>query len=148
MSKHLFLSSETPVATIHAMKYRTPPSITIAYVEDEPSIAQLLVSGLSLFGIEVHPVYSSAEQLLNVVEKESLAKIDIFFFDIRLPKKTGIELAEELRERGEKRPFVLVSAWPSPPQDKLDEIDALFLSKPFDFPDVIKTIQTLSTNGA
>lgn len=122
--------------------------MTIAYVEDEPSIAQLLVSGLSLFGIEVHPVYSSAEQLLNVVGKENLSKIDIFFFDIRLPKKTGIELAEELRQRGEKRPFVLVSAWPSPPQEKLEELEAIFLSKPFDFPDVIKTIQMLSQNNA
>ena len=41
-------------------------------------------------------------------------------------------------------PFVLVSAWPSPPQEELNAIDATFLPKPFDFPDVIRTIQTLS----
>lgn len=121
------------------------PSVTIAYVEDEPSIAQLLVSGLSLFGIEVHPVYSSGEQLLAVVQDDAtFEKVDIFFFDIRLPRMTGIELAQALREMGEKRPFVLVSAYPSPSQEQLDKIDALFLSKPFDFPDVIRTVQSLS----
>jgi DNA-binding response OmpR family regulator len=126
------------------MKKEPKPIVTIAYVEDEPSIAQLLVSGLSLFGIHVHPVYSSAEQLLEVVDDPSFNKIDVFFFDIRLPKMTGIELAQALRSRGEKRPFVLASAWPSPSQEELDEIGAIFLSKPFDFPDLIKTIQALA----
>ncbi|MEM7335307.1 MAG: response regulator [Chloroflexota bacterium] len=121
----------------------TDPTARIVYVEDEPSIAQLLVSGLSLFGIEVHPLYASAEELLNTATEETFKHIDLFFFDIRLPKMTGLELAKELRKRGEKRPFVLVSAWPSPSSDELEAISATFLPKPFDFPDVIKTIQSL-----
>lgn len=125
------------------MKTLSTPPIQVVYVEDEPSIAQLLVSGLGLFGIEVRPLYTNAEELLNQTDEEALQDADIFFFDIRLPKMTGIELAEALRARGEKRPFVLVSAWPKPPQEKLDEIQASFLPKPFDFPDVIQTIQTL-----
>ncbi|MFQ5422141.1 MAG: hypothetical protein ACE5EY_17475, partial [Anaerolineae bacterium] len=40
-------------------------NITVVYVEDEPNIAQLLVSGLGLFGITVYPVYMSAEALLD-----------------------------------------------------------------------------------
>lgn len=121
----------------------TDPTARIVYVEDEPSIAQLLVSGLSLFGIEVHPLYASSEELLNTATEETFKHIDLFFFDIRLPKMTGLELAKELRKRGEKRPFVLVSAWPSPSSDELEAISATFLPKPFDFPDVIKTIQSL-----
>lgn len=117
--------------------------INIIYVEDEPSIAQLLVSGLGLFGITVRPVFMSAEELLDNLEREELKSADMLFFDIRLPKMTGVELATELRERGEKRPFVLVSAWPAPSQKKLNEIQAVFLPKPFDFPDVIRTIQQL-----
>lgn len=126
----------------------TPPSTQVVYVEDEPSIAQLLVSGLGLFGIEVHPLYTSAEELLKHADGDAYDHADIFFFDIRLPKMTGIELAEALRRKGEKRPFVLVSAWPPPSQEQLDKIDATFLPKPFDFPDVIQTIQKLTgTNG-
>ncbi|MCA9918935.1 MAG: response regulator [Anaerolineales bacterium] len=120
-------------------------TVKIAYVEDEPSIAQLLVSGLGLFGIEVKPVFMSAEDLLTQVDSPELEEIDLFFFDIRLPKMTGMELAGKLREHGEKRPFVLVSAWPAPPSDTLQKIGAEFLPKPFDFPDVVQTIQKLAT---
>lgn len=125
------------------MSNSQPIQIHIVYVEDEPNIAQLLVSGLGLFGISVHPVFMSAEALLDNMEMPEFEKADLFFFDIRLPKMTGLELAQELRERGEKRPFVLVSAWPAPSESELDAIDAQFLPKPFDFPDVIQTIQQL-----
>lgn len=118
--------------------------VKIVYVEDEPSIAQLLVSGLGLFGIDVHPVFTSAEALLDNMENGLFDEADMFFFDIRLPRMTGLELAAELRKRGEKRPFVLVSAWPSPSKEKLSELGAEFLPKPFDFPDVVQTIQRLS----
>ena len=117
--------------------------IKVIYVEDEPSIARLLSSGLGLFGITVHPIFMSAEDLLAEVGGDAFNNADILMFDIRLPKMTGVELAGELRRRGEKRPFVLVSAWPPPTKDKLKEIDALFLPKPFDFPDVVQTIQQL-----
>ena len=120
-------------------------TVKIAYVEDEPSIAQLLVSGLRLFGIEVKPVFMNAEDLLNQANEPELAEVDLFFFDIRLPKMTGMELAGKLRELGEERPFVLVSAWPSPATKDLEKIGAVFLPKPFDFPDVIQTIQRLTS---
>ncbi|GJM41457.1 MAG: hypothetical protein DHS20C20_17390 [Ardenticatenaceae bacterium] len=122
-------------------------TVKIAYVEDEPSIAQLLVSGLGLFGIDVQPVFMSAEDLLKNMGGPELEEVDLFFFDIRLPKMTGLELAEKLREHGEKRPFVLVSAWPSPTNEALQKIGAEFLPKPFDFPDVVQTIQKLATEG-
>lgn len=123
------------------------PEIKVAYVEDEPSIAQLLASGLGLFGILVHPIFMSSEALLENINKAELGEVDMLFFDIRLPGINGMELAKELRNRGEKRPFVIVSAWPRPPQSELDAIDAKFLPKPFDFPDVIRTVQMLKAGG-
>jgi DNA-binding response OmpR family regulator len=117
--------------------------IKVVYVEDEPSIAKLLSSGLGLFGIRVSPIFMSAEEPLDHVGEESFNEGDILMFDIRLPKMTGVDLAGKLREKGEKRPFVLVSAWPSPSKEKLQEIGAVFLPKPFDFPDVVQTIQKL-----
>lgn len=118
--------------------------ITVAYVEDEPSIAQLLSSGLGLFGICVNPIYMSAEELLDNQENPVFTTADILLFDIRLPKMTGMELAAELRARGDKRPLVLVSAWPKPDQETLDSISAAFLPKPFDFPDVVNTLKALA----
>lgn len=117
--------------------------IKVVYVEDEPSIARLLSSGLGLFGINVHPIFMSAEDLLAAVDGSEFNSADILMFDIRLPKMTGMDLAGELRKRGETRPFVLVSAWPPPSKESLEEIGATFLPKPFDFPDVVQTIQKL-----
>lgn len=119
-------------------------NIKVLYVEDEPSIAKLLCSGLGLFGIEVDPIFMSAEELLVHIGDEEFADANILMFDIRLPKMTGLELAQELRKKGEERPFVLVSAWPSPTQEQLRRIRAVFLPKPFDFPDVVQTIQKLA----
>jgi DNA-binding response OmpR family regulator len=117
--------------------------IRIVYVEDEPSIAQLLASGLGLFGIHVDPIFMSAEELLENMDRAEYREADLLFFDIRLPKMTGLDLAGELRSRGEARPLVLVSAWPPPTNKELGRLDAVFLPKPFDFPDVIKTVQSL-----
>ncbi|VAW34854.1 hypothetical protein MNBD_CHLOROFLEXI01-620 [hydrothermal vent metagenome] len=125
------------------LNHNLQETVKIAYVEDEPSIAQLLVSGLGLFGIEVKPIFMNAEDMLKQADSAELEDIDLFFFDIRLPKMTGLELANKLRERGEERPFVLISAWPTPPASELERIGAVFLPKPFDFPDVIQTIQKL-----
>lgn len=118
-------------------------NIRIVYVEDEPSIAQLLASGLGLFGIHVDPIFMSAEELLENTDRQEYQVADLLFFDIRLPKMTGLDLASELRSRGEARPIVLVSAWPPPTTPELAKLKAEFLPKPFDFPDVIKTIQKL-----
>jgi two-component system OmpR family response regulator len=118
--------------------------IRIIYVEDEPNIAELVSKGLKLFGIEVDPIYSSAEELLEHCSTSHLAHADIFFFDIRLPRMTGLELAARLRELGEKRPFIMVSAWPPPPRKQLQELGALFLAKPFSFPDMVQTIHHLA----
>lgn len=121
--------------------------IRVAYVEDEPSIAQLLSSGLGLFGIVVCPIYMSAEALIDNMDNPKLESAEILIFDIRLPGITGLELAKQLRSQGEKRPFVLVSAWPKPPARELKEIGAAFIPKPFDFADVVQTIQGLSTKS-
>ncbi|MCB9418415.1 MAG: response regulator [Ardenticatenaceae bacterium] len=126
------------------MNQEAKDTIRIVYVEDEPSIAQLLVSGLGLFGIHVDPIFMSAEELLENTDRQEYQQADLLFFDIRLPKMTGLELANELRARGETRPLVMVSAWPPPTNLELANIQAVFLPKPFDFPDVIQTIQKLS----
>lgn len=119
-------------------------TIHVIYVEDEPSIAELLSNGLELFGIKVHPIYTSAEELLeNMEDSTEFATADMFVFDIRLPGRTGLELAGELRANGEKRPFIVVSAWPHPSEELLDNLGAVFLPKPFSFPDVVQTIKEL-----
>jgi len=117
--------------------------VSVIYVEDEPNLAELLKAGLGLFGMKVHPIYCSAEALLAKLGSPEYAEADIMVLDIRLPGLTGLELAKQLRERGDRRPIVVVSAFNRPDQAVLDEIGATFQPKPFDFEAIVSTINAL-----
>jgi DNA-binding response OmpR family regulator len=117
--------------------------VIVLYVEDEPSLAELLRAGLALFGMVVSPIYCSSEELLGKITSPEFAAADILFLDIRLPGLTGLELAKKLRTHGDKRPIVIVSAYNRPDSAVLDEISAAFQPKPFDFDEIVHTIQTL-----
>ncbi len=117
--------------------------VTVLYVEDEPSIAALLRDGLGLFGIKVFPIYPSAEPVLTRLSDEEVQSADICFFDIRLPGMTGLELARTLREAGDTRPFVIVSAYHPPDAGLLESLRARFMPKPFDFAGIVSLIQEL-----
>lgn len=117
-------------------------NITVAYVEDEPAIAELLRSGLGLFGINVSPVYGTAEEAQEQILSGGV-DADVLIFDIRLPGMTGLELAQVLRDNGERRPFLIVSAYHPPTPSELEALGAAFMPKPFDFAGIVGTIQNL-----
>jgi CheY-like chemotaxis protein len=117
--------------------------IVVLYVEDEPSLTELLRTGLGLFGMIVSPVYCSAEELLGKLNSRDYAAADILFLDIRLPGLTGLELSKKLRDQGEIRPIVIVSAYNRPEDSVLEEIRATFQPKPFDFPEIVQMVQSL-----
>jgi DNA-binding response OmpR family regulator len=123
----------------------TDRDIKVLYVEDEPAIAELLKSGLDLFGIEVAPIYGNAEDALEQIMsgKPPLNDCNVLVFDIRLPGMTGLELARALRDRGEKRPVLIVSAYQPPPRSELEALNATFMPKPFDFAGIVSKIQDL-----
>ncbi len=123
----------------------TERGIKVLYVEDEPAIAELLKSGLDLFGIEVSPIYGNAEDAFNqiVAGQAPMNQCHMLVFDIRLPGMTGLELARKLREAGESRPILIVSAYQPPPRAELEALGAHFMPKPFDFKGIVDKIQEL-----
>jgi DNA-binding response OmpR family regulator len=121
--------------------------VKVLYVEDEPSLAELLRAGLAMFGMVVSPIYCSAEELFGKVSSPDFAAADVLILDIRLPGVTGLELAKRLREKGEKRPILIVSAYNRPDSAVLAEIGAAFQPKPFDFDEIVHTIQALVKPG-
>jgi DNA-binding response OmpR family regulator len=119
--------------------------IKVLYVEDEPAIAELLRSGLDLFGIEVSPIYGNAEDAYQMIAsgQPPMSEANVLVFDIRLPGMTGLELAQRLRDAGERRPVLIVSAYQPPARAQLDAIKASFMPKPFDFAGIVSKIQEL-----
>lgn len=119
--------------------------VLVLYVEDEPAIAELLRSGLDLYGIEVSPIYDHATAAYEQIAANQgrIAECLLLVFDIRLPGMTGLELARKLRENGEQRPILIVSAYQAPSHAELKSLGAHFMPKPFDFPGIASKIQEL-----
>lgn len=119
--------------------------IKVLYVEDEPAIAELLRSGLELFGMDVSPIYGNAEDAFQMITsgQSPMSECQILVFDIRLPGMTGLDLAAKLRDASEKRPILIVSAYQPPARAQLEAIKASFMPKPFDFAGIVSKIQEL-----
>ncbi|MCC6905466.1 MAG: response regulator [Anaerolineae bacterium] len=117
--------------------------LKVLYVEDEPAIVELLRSGLDLFGIEVSTIIGNAEDAYNQITANypPIDECAVLIFDIRLPGMTGMELAAALREAGESRPILIVSAYQPPLRSQLDALNAHFMPKPFDFAGIVSKIQ-------
>ena len=118
--------------------------IQVLYVEDEPMIATLMREAMGLFGVKVDPLCGSAEALLARMDDPVVKSAQILFFDIRLPGLTGLELARKLRQTGERRPIVFLSAYQPPPDAELASLGALFHPKPFDLEKLVGLVHQLT----
>jgi two-component system response regulator YesN len=117
--------------------------IRAIYVEDEPALRDWLGWALELAEIRVTMVCRSAEEFIEKMGTTEYEEAEVFIFDIRLPGITGLELAAELRQRGEERPIVALSAWPRRQEEDLEAIDVAFLRKPFEFMELKDLIEKL-----
>ncbi len=81
---------------------------TILVAEDERDIRELIAFTLRLGGFEV----AEANNGVEAVEKALELRPDLIIMDVRMPKKTGYEACQELKEIDETRdiPIVFLSA--------------------------------------
>lgn len=81
---------------------------TILVVEDERDIRELIAFSLRYGGFEVEEAVNGIE----AVEKARKLRPDLIILDVRMPKKTGYEVCQELKEADETRdiPIVFLSA--------------------------------------
>ncbi|MDP8994569.1 MAG: response regulator transcription factor [Pseudomonadota bacterium] len=75
--------------------------------DDHPIILSGLKAVLRGSGFEVVAVESDGARVVEAVERVAP---DIVVLDLRMPNRDGVELAEELRRRGDTRPIVLLTA--------------------------------------
>lgn len=101
----------------------------VAVVEDDASIAEGLALNLKLQGYDTD-VIGDGETALSRVED---LRPDLVLLDITLPKRSGLWLLEQLRDRQNHVPIIVLSAR----QDESDKVAALglgaddYITKPF-----------------
>lgn len=113
----------------------------ILIVEDEASIAKFIEQGLTEHGHAVDVARDGAEGLEYAIS----AEYDALILDIMLPKRNGLDLMHDLRQKGQKTPILMLTA-----KDTLDDrvrgLDAGaddYLVKPFAFPELLARLRAI-----
>ncbi len=113
----------------------------ILLVEDNERLSESIKRGLEEEGFAIDTA-SDGEDGLYLASAENY---DLVILDVMLPKKNGIEVCKELRKQNNKVTILMLTA-----KSKLDEkVDGLnagaddYLTKPFEFPELLARIQAL-----
>ncbi|MBY0371753.1 response regulator transcription factor [bacterium] len=105
----------------------------LCFVEDDPTIADLVSEKLRSRGFEVC-LYDSAEHA-----RENLLGHDVYVFDWMLPGASGLELCAQLREQQPKAPILILSAL-GDPSHRVEGLRAGaddYLTKPFEMDELL-----------
>ena len=110
-------------------------------VDDDPGMADLLVTTLRLAGYDAAVTGSGAEALRVCLEDPP----DLLVLDLTLPDRDGLSICRALTERGQSVPILVVTA-----RDAVeDKIAGLaqgaddYLVKPFSVPEVLARVHAL-----
>jgi DNA-binding response OmpR family regulator len=116
----------------------------ILIIEDEESLAKLLKMGFSKEGYAADYVLDgeAGQKRLEMYHKD----YDAVVLDLMLPKKSGLEVCQNVRKMGIATPILILTA-----KDNLeDKVDLLnsgaddYLIKPFHFSEVLARINALT----
>jgi heavy metal response regulator len=113
----------------------------ILVVEDEKKVARFIQQGLEEEHYTVD-VAHDGESGLQMAESEHY---DLLILDIMLPKKSGLELIKEFRERGGAVPALMLTA-KAATEDKVAGLDSGaddYLTKPFAFAELLARVRSL-----
>ena len=114
----------------------------ILYAEDEKQMSAAVTAVLRHNHYSVDAVFDGEE----AVDWALSVEYDIIILDIMMPKKDGIEVLKELRDRGVTAPVLLLTA-KSQIGDRVSGLDAGaddYLSKPFSMDELLARVRALS----
>jgi two-component system, OmpR family, copper resistance phosphate regulon response regulator CusR len=112
----------------------------ILIAEDETRIAAFLEKGLQKQGFKT----ILAEDGLQALHLVSHEKIDLLLLDLGLPLKSGWEVLEELRDRQQNFPIIIMTAF----SDEKNRLNTMYkgandyLTKPFKFQDLLERVES------
>ncbi len=117
----------------------------ILLVEDEPYTAEMLARGLreQTYAVDV------AAEGHAALEKVAVNQYDLILLDILLPGLNGFELSQRWRKEGLSVPILMLTALDQVP-DRIQGLDGGaddYLTKPFDFDELLARIRALLRRG-
>jgi two-component system copper resistance phosphate regulon response regulator CusR len=113
----------------------------ILLVDDDQQLVSFLRLGLEDHGMQVTTVYDGtmAERIATTRE------FDVIVMDVMLPGINGFELCKKIRQQRIETPIIMLTSLDST-DDKVTGFDTGaddYLSKPFDFPELLVRIRAL-----
>jgi len=117
----------------------------ILVVEDDPKVAGFIDHGLKEEGyvVDVAPDGDEATMMAHVND------YDVILLDVLLPKKSGFQVATELRREGRSTPILMLTSRDAV-EDVVRGLDAGaddYLAKPFKFDELLARIRALRRRG-
>ncbi len=114
-------------------------------VEDDRKVAGFIEQGLKEEGfvVDVAPDGEEATMLAHVYE------YDVILLDVMLPKKSGFQVAQELRREGRSTPILMLTSRDAV-EDIVRGLDAGaddYLTKPFRFEELLARLRALHRRG-
>lgn len=113
----------------------------VLVVEDEKKVSSFIKRGLEEEKYEVDAAFNGEEGLKMALDKG----YDLIVLDVMLPKKDGLSVVRELRERKNSTPVLMLTA-----KDSVEDIVAGldsgsddYLTKPFAFAELLARVRAL-----
>jgi DNA-binding response OmpR family regulator len=117
----------------------------ILVVEDDRKVASFVRQGLEEEGYAVDVAHDGEDGSL----KAAVGSYDLIVLDVMLPERSGYELVREFRREGYSTPVLMLTARDST-EDIVRGLDAGaddYLTKPFEFDELLARIRTLLRRG-
>jgi two-component system copper resistance phosphate regulon response regulator CusR len=119
--------------------------VKILVVEDDRKVAGFIEQGLREEGyaVDVAPDGEEGTMLAHVYD------YDVIILDVMMPKKTGLQVASELRREGRGTPILMLTARDAT-EDVVRGLDVGaddYLTKPFKFDELLARVRALVRRG-
>ena len=116
----------------------------VLVIEDDRAVRELICDILKSAGYEVDSVESSSAGY----DRLCAGGIDVIVCDVMLGDELGPALVERFNSEGHSVPAIYISGyeWKALVQKCILSVDAPFLQKPFNMFDLIRWVQTLTSN--
>jgi DNA-binding response OmpR family regulator len=123
-----------------------PPEVALLLVEDDARVADFVTRGLVAEG---YTVVHAADGPSGLARASSGEVWDMMIVDVMLPGFSGRELTRRLREEGHTIPVLMLTAMDAV-EDKIEGLRGGaddYLTKPFDFDELLARIEALIRRG-